>query len=65
MFQAVIASCCPSEYAVAVAASVTPSSEATFAAWLTPIPPGVTDTVFAIEFPPATDITEWKLTVIP
>ena len=48
-----------------MAASVTLSSDATLAAWLTPTPPGVTDTVFAIEFPPATDITVWKLTVMP
>ena len=65
MFQAVMASCWPSEYAVAVAASVTPSSAATFVAWLTPTPPGVTETVLAIELPPTTDITEWNVTAIP
>ena len=65
MFQAVIASCWPSEYAVAVAASVTLLSAATFAAWLTPTPPGVTETVLAIELPPITDITLWNVTVIP
>jgi len=35
------------EAAVAVAESVTLCSEATLAAWLTPTPPGVTDTVLA------------------
>src|SRR5215218_10417751 len=63
MFQAVTASCCPSEYAVA--ASVTPASAATFVAWLTPTPPGVTETVLAIEFPPITAITVWNVTAIP
>ena len=32
-------------------------SAATFVAWLTPTPPGVTETVLAIELPPATDMT--------
>ena len=65
MFHAVTASCWPSEYAVAVAASVTSLSAATLVAWLTPTPPGVTETVLAIELPPTTDITVWNVTVIP
>ena len=48
-----------------MAASVTSLSAATLVAWLTPTPPGVTETVFASELPPTTDITVWKLTVIP
>ena len=60
-----IASCWPSEYAVAVAASVTSLSDATLAAWLTPTPPGVTETVLATELPPATDMTVWNVTAIP
>ena len=48
-----------------MAASVTSSRAATLVAWLTPTPPGVTETVLAIELPPTTDITEWKVTVIP
>ena len=52
--------------AVAVAASVSPPRAATLAAWLTPTPPGVTETMFlAIEFPPITDITVWNVTAIP
>src|SRR3954449_1357481 len=65
MFQVVTASCWPSEYAVAVAASVTLLRAATLVAWLTPTPPGVTETVLAIELPPITAITAWKVTVIP
>ena len=65
MFHAVTASCWPSEYAVAVAASVTSPSAATLVAWLTPTPPGVTETMLAIELPPITDITVWKVTAIP
>src|SRR4051812_45305840 len=52
MFQAVVTSCWATEYAVAVVASVTPLSDATLNAWLTPAPPGVTDVTFAIELPP-------------
>src|ERR1043166_5708621 len=52
MFHAVVTSCCATEYAVAVVASVTPLSEATLKAWFTPAPPGVTDVMFAIELPP-------------
>ena len=48
-----------------MAASVTSPSAATLVAWLTPTPPGVTETVLAIELPPATDITVWKVTAIP
>ena len=48
-----------------MAASVTSSSAATLAAWLTPTPPGVTETVLAIELPPITDITVWNVTVMP
>jgi hypothetical protein len=55
----------PSEYAVAVAGSVTPPRAATLVAWLTPTPPGVTETMLAIELPPMTDITVWNVTAIP
>jgi hypothetical protein len=65
MLQAVTASCWPSEYAVAVAASVTSPRAATLVAWLTPTPPGVTETMLAIELPPITDITVWNVTAIP
>ena len=34
-------------------------------AWLTPAPPGVTDTTFASELPPATLMIVWKVTGIP
>ncbi len=37
----------------------------TFIAWLTPTPPGVTETVLAIEFEPTTCITESNVTGIP
>ena len=33
-------------------------------AWLMPTPPGVAETVFASELPPATDMTVWKVTGI-
>src|SRR3954468_1506208 len=65
MFQAVVTSCCATEYAVAVVGSVTSRSDATLKAWLTPAPPGVTEVTFAIEFPPTTCMTTWKLTGIP
>ena len=48
-----------------MAASATSLSAATLVAWLTPTPPGVTETVLAIELPPITDITVWKVTVMP
>ena len=51
--------------AVAVAASVTPLSAATLVAWLTPTPPGVTETVLAIELPPITATIVWNVTAIP
>src|SRR5262245_11159844 len=65
MFHAVTVSCCPTEYAVAVAASVTPSRATTLTAWLIPTPPGVADTVLARELPPITHMTEWIVTGIP
>ena len=64
MFHAVVKSCCPTEYAVAVVESVTPFREATLKAWWTPTPPGVTETVLAIELPPTTDMIVWKVTGI-
>ena len=48
-----------------MAVSVTSLSEATLAAWLTPTPPGVTETVLAIELPPITDMIVWNVTAIP
>ena len=48
-----------------MAASVTSPSAATLAAWVTPTPPGVTDTLLAIELPPITDMIVWKVTVMP
>src|SRR5437762_4973455 len=62
MFHAVVTSCWATEYAVAVVASVTPLSEATLKACVTPAPPGVTDVTFAIELPPQIRIKVWKLT---
>ena len=46
-FELEISSAAPGQYAVAVVASVTPFSDATLNAWLTPAPPGVTDVTFA------------------
>ena len=40
-------------------------SAAELTAWLTPAPPGVTDTTFASEFPPATLMIVWNVTGIP
>ena len=34
-------------------------------AWLTPTPPGVTETTFASELPPTTDMIELNVTGIP
>ena len=61
MFHAVVTSCCATEYAVAFAELVMPFSEATLKACVTPAPPGVTETVFAIEFPPQIRITVWNV----
>src|SRR5262249_17457573 len=62
MFQAVVKSCCATEYAVAFAELVTPFSDATLKAWLTPAPPGVTEVMFAIELPPAIRISVSNVT---
>ena len=59
--QAVMTSCCETEYAVAVCESVTSLSAATFMARLTPPPPGVTETELEMLLPPTTDMTEWKV----
>ena len=57
-------SCWAREYAAALLLLVVPPSTATLNAWLTPAPPGVTDTPLEIEFEALTATTEWKLTGI-
>src|SRR5215471_20290614 len=63
--QAVLTSCCATEYAVASVDEATPLSEATFQAWVTPTPPGVNEVTLASELPPATCISVSKSTGIP
>ena len=64
MFQAVMINCCVTEKAVAFAVVVTPLSEATLNACVTPTPPGVTEVTFAIEFPATTCIRVSNVTGI-
>src|SRR5262249_59733582 len=64
MFHAVMISCWLTENAVAFALDVTPWSEATLKACVTPAPPGVTEVTFAIEFPATTRINVSNVTGI-
>ena len=48
-----------------MAASVEPESAAVFIAWVTPTPPGVTETLLETELEAVTEATLWKVTGIP